>query len=144
MLISCENSGDNILDTDAELAGVWVDTVDALPKGYYVNELSFETNQFTEKTTSFGTYPGQDNNTISGWFIRTGSYNLKSNKIVFVVNETVSWDSFFGGDPITTMETGVIFENCVFNIENDILELNYITYPADAPEHTIRRYLKVE
>ncbi|TLX72410.1 hypothetical protein E9993_17910 [Labilibacter sediminis] len=144
LLSSCEKKDDDKLIDDNILIGTWVDTVNALPNGYYINELIFDSNtSFSEKSSAYGIYNGQDYNELSGWFVRTGNYGLVENKIEFTAKKVVSWDSFFGGDPVTTNETRVIFENSTFSINNDILELNYITYPADAPENTKRQYVKL-
>lgn len=143
LLSSCDKKDDDILIGDNVLIGTWVDTANALPNVYYINELIFDNNNsFTDKSSAYGIYSGQANNELSGWFVRTGNYELDKNKIGFLAEKVVSWDSFFGGDPVTTIETYVIFENCTFTINNNILELNYITYPADAPENTIRQYKK--
>lgn len=142
LISSCEKKVDDKLIGDDILIGTWADTENALSGGYYVNELIFDNSSFTEKSNSYGIYNEQDNNELSGWFVRTGNYELYKNKITFNAKEVVSWDSFTGGEPITTNESKVIFENCTYTINNNILELNYITYPADAPVNTIRQYKK--
>jgi hypothetical protein len=140
---SCEKRADDKLISDNLIIGTWVDTTNANPGGYYINELILNNNAtFTDKSSSYGIYNGQVKNELSGWFERTGNYEVNGNKISFVSKKVVSWDSFYGGDPVTNLETQVIFENCTFMINNNILELNYITYPADAPENTIREYEK--
>ncbi len=143
LLSSCEKKVDVKLINEKALIGTWADTVKASPNGYYINELIFDnTTLFTDKSSAYGIYNGQNNNELSSWFVRTGNYVLDENKINFNAKEVVSWDSFFGGDPVTTIKTQVIFENSTFSINNNILELNYIIYPADAPENTIRQYKK--
>ena len=143
LVFACDTKDDDILIGDNMLIGTWVDTVNALPNGYYINELIFDNNNsFTEKSSAYSIYSGQANNELSGWFVRTGNYELDTNKIGFLAEKVVSWDSFFGGAPDTTIETYVIFENCTFTINNNKLELYYITYPADAPEITLRHYKK--
>lgn len=142
---SCEKKDDDKLINDNELIGTWVDTVYAKPSGYRVYELIFNsTSSFTDKSSSYGIYNDQDNDELSGWFVRTGNYEVNNNKLKLISKKVVSWDSFFGGNPVTSSETQIIFENCTFTINRNILELNYITYPADAPENTTRRYKKLD
>ncbi len=55
------------------------------------------------------------------------------------------WDSFYvGSQPATVIKDGILYDNCSFKIKGDILELNYISYPADAPVNTIRQYKRVK
>lgn len=139
---SCENEED---DTPAGnlLTGRWVNTVEANPDGYYTDELIFNDDaSFTEKSNSYGIYDGQDDDELSGWYERTGTYQITGDQLSFVSDKVVSWDSFFGGDPVTRYETREIFEGCTFRISNNTLEITYIIYPADAPENTTRQYQK--
>jgi hypothetical protein len=130
---------------DVELIGTWIDTVPSLPAGYRVIELIFDNDAFfTEKSSSYGIYEGQETDGLSGWFIRMGRYSLNEGKINFLAEKVISWDSFFGGEPDTTFEEIAIFEDCNYIIQNNVLELNYTTYPLDAPENTMRQYKKAE
>lgn len=141
LVSSCNKKDNDILIDNNVLVGTWVDTVFALHNAYYINELVFNGNKsFTEKSYAYGIYSGQATDELSGWFERTGTYELDINKIEFLAEKVVEWDSFNGGEPVTTNETSMIFENCTFTVNNNILELNYITYPADAPENTTRQY----
>lgn len=97
--------------------------------GYYVYGLIFNNStSFLEKSSSHGIYRRQGKFELSGWFERTGYYELNDNKMIFASEKVVSWDSFFGGEPTTNFETQEIFENCTFKINDNILELNYTTY----------------
>jgi len=143
LFFSCEKRADELMINDNVLIGTWADTIKASPGGYYIYELVFDNNNsFTDRSGAYGIYNGQHNNELSGWYVRTGNYELAENKISFSAEKTISWDSFFGGNPITTNDKQVIFLNCTFKISNDTLELNYITFPADGPENTIAKYKK--
>lgn len=126
---------------DNSLIGTWVETVNATPSGYYVHELVFNNDlTFSDKSSSYGIYSSQGKNELSGWFIRTGNYDINNDKLNFISKKNISWDSFYGGSPVTVFKTQIIYENCSFKLNGDKLELNYTTYPADAPENTIRLY----
>lgn len=127
------------------LVGNWIDTETAQPNGSYVNELRFNNDlTFSSKSSSYGLYVGQGSNDLSGWFEYTGNYSICGDKIVFLSHKVVSFDSFYGGQAETQVKEMMLFENCTFYIKDDILEINYITYPADAPENTKREFKKVK
>ena len=143
LFTSCEKSAIDRYNNENLLIGTWTDTVNVYPRGYYVYELIFNNStSFLEKSSSHSIYSGQDKFELSGWFERTGYYELNDNNIIFASEKVVSWDSFFGGEPTTNFETQEIFENCTFKINDNVLELSYIIYPADAPVNTIRHYKK--
>ncbi|MFC2138445.1 hypothetical protein ACFLTE_09745 [Bacteroidota bacterium] len=140
----CEKNDDNNENNDNELIGTWIDTINVSPKGYHKYELIFDSNTlFTEKTSLYGIYDNEEDNELSYWLERTGVYELNENNIVFTAKRKISWDNFWGGDPDTSDITQVLFENCTYNVNNDILTLNYTTYPADAPVDTERQYTKI-
>ncbi len=142
MFFSCTEKDDQIAPVNSSLVGTWIDSVSVLD-GYYVNTLEIDNSgAFLDKSDAFGVYPGQTSSQLSGYFVRTGKFQTESNRIGFLVEKVVSWDSFFGGEPETTIESYTIFENCTFDVRDDLLELRYTTYPADAPEQTIRVYKK--
>ncbi len=146
-VVACSNyEGDEMpLYVESEIFGVWVDTVAAQPRGYYVNELAFSANgAFVSGTNFYGLYDGQAANELSGYFEYYGNYVLSAKNIYFVSKQTVSWDNFTGGNPVTTVKDEVIFESCTYKIDKNTLELSYITYPADAPVVTTRRYIRSE
>ena len=143
LFFSCNKKANDIITDDNVLIGTWADTVSSSPGGYYIYELVFDKyDSFTDKSDAYGIYNWQHNNELSGWYMRTGNFTSEGNKISFSTEKAISWDSFFGGNPITTTEKQVIFINCTFKISNDTLELSYITFPADGPENTIRKYKK--
>lgn len=127
------------------LVGNWIDTETAQPNGSYVNELRFNNDlTFSSKSSNYGIYGGQNPNDLSGWFEFTGNYSINSDKIGFISHKVVSYDSFYGGSPETKVQDQILFENCTFNIKDEILEINYITYPADGAENTKREFIRVK
>jgi hypothetical protein len=142
-LTSCNKKSDDRTIYENDLVGFWVDTIAAYPTGYYINKLDFDKyGKFTEASYSFGIYSGQAINDLSGWYVRNGTYTIEENKIDFLSKKVVTWDSFSGGEAVTTYDSYPIFEDCSFSITSDTLEIRYITYPADAPINTLRHYQK--
>lgn len=127
------------------LIGSWADTVSVTDGGTFVDELTLhESGLFTKIINSYGVYEGQDELDLSGWHILSGTFSQEGDRLNFQSEKAVSWDSFSGDDPIAKVEKQTIFENCTFTIHDDLLELSYITYPADAPEITIKVYRRCE
>jgi hypothetical protein len=142
---SCDKENNTLKDLNV-LSGTWRDSVVALPRGYYINELKVMNNStFTSKGSSYGIYNGQSANDLTGWFEYSGTFTLNSNNINFTSHKFTSWDSFYvGSQPQTKIQDQIIFENCTFKIEGEILEINYTTYPADAPVNTMRQYKRIK
>lgn len=128
-----------------EIFGVWVDTVALSPQGYAVNELDFSKNgMFVAATRNYGMHATQSVNDLSGYFEYYGNYVLTAKNIYFASKQNVSWDGSTAASPVTTQKDEVIFESCTYKISHDTLEISYLTYPADAPVVTTRKYIKSE
>jgi len=128
-----------------DIFGVWVDTVVLSPQGYAVNELRFSENgMFVSGTKNYGMYATQAANDLSGYFEYYGNYVLTAKNIYFASKQNVSWDGALTASPVTTQKDEVIFESCTYKISRDTLEISYLTYPADAPVVTTRKYIKSE
>jgi hypothetical protein len=146
LLVSCSKDENNLPDGgNSALTGTWTETAMAQPNGHFINELTFNNDStFSSRTTSYGVYSGQSQNDLSGWFEYAGNYSLNGTTISFISHRVVSWDSFYGGQPDTQIKDQLLFENCKYTIVDQVLEINYITYPADAPENTTRQYIKTK
>lgn len=128
-----------------DIFGVWVDTVVLSPQGYAVNELRFSENgMFVSGTKNYGMYATQAANDPSGYFEYYGNYVLTAKNIYFASKQNVSWDGSTAASPVTTQKDEVIFESCTYKISRDTLEISYLTYPADAPVVTTRKYIRSE
>jgi len=150
LFYACEDRDDDInIDNNiySALTGTtWIDTVFvSQDDSYYVDQLTFNDDEtFTAKFSSYGIYPDQSKNELSGWFVYTGNYTVSDDSLYFIANQVTSWDLFFNEDPETVHEPQVIFENCNFELHDGLLRLSYITYPADAPEITVRQYQSLD
>lgn len=135
LFASCSKQDDGLL------MGTWTNKHDALPNGYYVYELMFfNDSAFIAKTSSFGIYTGQAQDDLTAWFEYSGYYSQKVNKLCFFSNKYTFLDTFYGNQPHTIIKDEILFQNCTFKISNNILELNYTTFPADAPVNTVMQY----
>jgi len=131
------------LDVQNPAYGTWTDTTAMQPKGYYVTQLDLNSNgSFVLTSHTYGAYTNQTINDLSGYYEYYGNYVLSSRNIYFVSKQSVSWDSFTGGNAITTVKDLELFKSCTYVIKNDTLELTYITYPADAPVSTKQIFKK--
>jgi hypothetical protein len=133
------------IENESDIYGFWTDTVMADPAGYSVNGLTFRANgSFVAFTKGYGMYQSQDSSQISYSFEDQGSYVLSARNIYFLSKRQVSWDFMTQNTPTDTIGDRQIFEACTYNITGDTLTLNYITYPADAPQVTVRKYIRIE
>jgi hypothetical protein len=134
---SCERK------TDETLTGKWAYTTESKPRGYVINEITFNNDlSFIKRITWYGIYEGQDLDELSGWTEITGNFEVNENNLIITANKSVSYDSFFSTDPVTTIKTEILYTNCTFDIDEKTLELRYLTFPADAPVQTKCLYKK--
>ncbi len=145
LIVSCKKDDNNFPNENGSmLTGTWLETIMAQPGSCYTNQLTFNIDStFSSKTSSYGIYSGQGQNDLSGWFEFVGKYTRDGDSLDFISHKVTSWDSFYGGQPQTQLTDQQLFDNCRFTIHDQILEITYITYPADAPEKTQRQYKKV-
>jgi hypothetical protein len=139
LFLSCTKEDDGLLK------GTWTDKDAALPNGYYVHELKFfNDSAFISKISSYGIYIEQGPNDLTAWFEHSGYYSQNGNKLYFISHEYTFLDTFYGDQPQTQIKDEILFDNCTFNLSKDILELNYTTYPSDAPINTVRQYKRIK
>lgn len=131
------------LDIQNPAYGTWTDTTTMQPKGYYITQLDLNSNgSFVLATHTYGAYTNQSTIDLSGYSEHYGNYVLSSRNIYFVSKQSVNWDSFTGGNAVTTVKDLELFKSCTYTVKNDTLELTYITYPADAPVTTKQIFKK--
>lgn len=142
-LVSCEKQ-ENEPEISNELSGNWYDTVIARPMGYHLYELKLRNDfTFTSKLSMYGIY-NQNANELSAYFEWSGNYAVKSNRLILTSHKYTWWDSFYvGSQPKTEIKDDIIYDNCTFIVKGNTLELNYISYPADAPVNTTKQYQRV-
>ena len=111
----------------------------------HLYELKFNDDRtFTSKIRYYGIYSGQSISDLSGFHENSGNYVQDLNKLTLNSHQYTWWDSFYvGSQPKTVVKDEILYENCSFKITGDILELNYTTYPADAPVNTTRQFARI-
>ena len=122
---------------DSPLVGGWLTARENLhPMGSMTRYISFaENGTFLFATNSYGVYGGTE---LAGYTRTTGTYRIEGDRLICTATRVVSWDSFYGaGSPETVQNVNYSFlDQARFRIEGSFLIIDYITYPADAPEPT--------
>ncbi|MBN2766124.1 MAG: hypothetical protein JXR27_07085 [Paludibacteraceae bacterium] len=128
--------------TNNEIYGLWTDTIKTT-EGRYVYNLTFRPNgTFLSTTLGLGFYDKQEENEMSFYSDEQGNYVQSARNIYFLSKNTTEWDAFKNQPPVSNDTSKVIFESCSYEIIIDTLTLKYISYPADAPELTTRKYIR--
>ena len=140
---SCEN--ENIIISN-KLVGKWSYTAEVSPQGIIVYELVIDDNfSFLSKVNYFGTYAGHNNQDLSSWYEFSGRLEEGQNTLIFRTENYRWWDSFYDNMiPVSEESSLSLFEDCTYQITSNSLELTYLTYPADAPVKTKRKYKRIE
>ena len=148
IFISCEDKETTekiVPDFDQELVGTWIDSTDALPRGLIVYKLKINANKtFSSEIVMYGIYESDAPDDMSSWTELQGIVEQDMDSIYFLATTSKWWDSFYAMNPVNEDINSLLYESCTYSIEGNILELNYITYPADAPEPTIKTFIRKE
>lgn len=79
LFFSCKKNAFERFNNENLLIGTWTDTVKVYPGAYYIHKLILNSNaSFIEKSSLYS-ISGQNKFELSGWFERTGSYELNDN-----------------------------------------------------------------
>jgi hypothetical protein len=128
------------------LDGTWIASAEnASPSGWYQRSLIFgRAASFTSEFRSYGIYPGQPRDELSGYQRTEGTYEIQGNAILFHPLRLIEWDRFYGaGSPEQIREPypyGSIFDDARYELHGLQLTLHYTVYPADAAEPTATIY----
>jgi len=70
-----------------------------------------------------------------------GTYQIQGDKLKITTTEKLEQEQ---GKPVQRTATNyTLYENATFSITGDILKLNYISYPADAPVNTPAKFRRL-
>lgn len=133
----------------SSLVGTWVaDAENASPSGWYQRSLTFKaTVSFTSEFRSYGIYPGQLRDELSGYQRTEGTYATEGNRLDFSAARLVWWDRFYGADPRERISEpypyGTIFDDARYEMNGRQLTLHFTIYPADAPEPALLVFTRV-
>jgi len=119
------------------LLGGWITAREDLhPTGSMTRYISFaEDGTFLFATNMYGIYGGSE---LASYTRTTGTYRIEGDRLINTATRVATWDSFYGaGSPETVQNVNYSFlDQARFRIVGSVLILDYITYPADAPEPT--------
>ena len=141
-ITSCTSS----TSSEASLIGNW-SVSESLSPGHYTTQLTFAGDgTFTDAVRIFGSYGGQSNNDLSSYSIMSGTYKVEGDKLQTNITHTVVWDRFYGANSPETVQTVniTVFDQTHFRIVGQMLTLDYLSYPADAPVPTTKSFIRVE
>lgn len=80
---------------------------------------------------------------LTGWTEINGSYEVELDSVYMRNEEIEYWSKLFG----PTVKTELVYKqdlNSRFQIANNVLTLDYISYPAEAPIKTQMNYKRVD
>jgi hypothetical protein len=123
------------------LLGTWSTTPQELgPTGWSQSHLFFGKSSFIFEVRNYGTLPGQARDDLSAYVRTSGTFSVDGNRLIFHPFRLVTWDGFYGAQsPEVVQEPypyGDLFDQARFTVNTDVLHLEYLSYPADAPVTT--------
>ena len=120
---------------DSPLLGGWITSRENLhPTGSMTRYISFaEDGTFLYTGNSYGIYGGTG---LAAYTRITGTYRIEGDRLICIATREATWDSFYGaGSPETVRNVNYSFlDQARFRIVGSFLLLDYIVYPAEAPE----------
>ena len=146
LILSCEKESSDLID-DLGLVGKWKETIDAQPQGLLIYDLTLNNNAIISlKISHFGVYFGESDQDLSAWSEFSGSFEQEDPNFLILKSQRYTWwDGFYDMvNPIIEESNTLVFENCTYKIKNNVLELTYTTYPADAPIETKKELVRVQ
>jgi hypothetical protein len=137
------------VDAPAQLVGTWQSPLAALsPAGAMQTTLRFGADgEFVADVRSYGLYPGQTAGELSAYSHVTGTYATAGDALLIEPTELAWWDRFYGPESpeqvVAPYPYGDIYDQATYQVRGEVLTLQYITYPADAPEPTTAIFRRV-
>jgi len=131
---------------DDPLLGRWSTDRSALnPAGSMQSHLTFSKDgSFVAEHRSYGVYPSQRAEDLSAYWRTSGTYVLEADRLNFLPKSLASWDRFYGPHSAELVETpypyGTLYDDARFKLQDSVLTLRYLTYPADAPVPTLQTF----
>jgi hypothetical protein len=120
------------------LVGAWISQRETLhPSGTLTRYIGFsDSGTFTYVTNMYGIFPGQSATTLSAYTQTSGTYEIDGDKLVLTAKRIATWDSFYGAGSGERVEqvNRVLLDEARFRIVASTLIVDFVSYPADAPE----------
>lgn len=125
------------------IVGSWTIREDLHPTGYLNRVLDFSADgTFSFSNTSYGVYGGSS---LSGYTKMSGTYEIDGDRLAMTVTRTAVWDSFYGQSSAERVDETrhSVFDQARFRVVGPVLILDYISYPADAPEPATMSFMSL-
>ena len=151
LLYSCEKIIE-INNHEEDLTGEWRHT-DIIPSGphetgykYFdvVSTISFETDAKYALEIDYYGFKDENPNEIIGSSKTLGNYQIRADSVFIKSLQNTSWEKEFNPEPYTVLYEDAKSSGSRFEINDNILTLYYISYPADAPVQTQMSYERVD
>jgi hypothetical protein len=139
LTLGCSDSTE---PASGDLVGQWATAPqDLQPNGWYVSNFTFGADgAYLSDSRSYGVYPGQPRDELSGYTRFEGVYSVRGDSVFRELRRQVTWDRFYGASsPEWVVDlTGVPYykSGARYELRGPVLILHYLTYPADAPVET--------
>jgi hypothetical protein len=118
------------------VVGRWVRQENLQPMGRMTRLLVFRNDgTFSLATDMYGIYGGTG---LAAYTHTSGTYEIDGDRVICTATKEVTWDSFYGRTSPETVRqiNSVVFPEARFKVAALTLTLDYLSYPADAPEPT--------
>lgn len=151
LLYSCDKVAEVNFQQE-DLIGKWQRT-DVVPSGlseadfrYFDMELNYSFNEdgtCSYKVNFYG-FKDEDPDEIIGQSENIGTFEVKGDSVFIKDLQNTSWEKGFNPEPDTIHFEGAASYGSRFEINDNVLTLYYISYPADAPMQTQMSYERVD
>jgi hypothetical protein len=125
-----------------DLVGRWRSEPETLSPGGSMDQLFVvgRDGRTEEQVTSRGVYPDQTPDQVSAQVVLFGRIAVRGDKFVIHPDSEVTHDVFYGPSNRSVRRdfTGCPLDSVRYAVRGDELHLEFVTYPADAPELTRR------
>ena len=142
--VSCSSATEP--SRDDRLVGRWTtDRSDVSPAGSMQSHLTFSKDgSFVAEHRSYGVYYGQRADALSSYSRTRGTYVVEADRLYFTPKSLASWDRFYGPNSAERVQKpypyGKLYDDARFQLQDSVLTLLYLTYPADAPVPTLQTF----
>lgn len=128
ILMSCSKDKTE-KDPVKEIEGTWMESS---IHASLINYLEFH---------SDGTFSSTYKNSNESATVISGTYSVKGDSLkVHVAKQTTKVN---GQSDAFALDDNDVYDKCTFKIKDNVLSLNYISYPADAPVKTNAVFIRV-
>lgn len=149
----CTGATEPVTAVPSALVGTWEgDTSRHTPRGTTTVSLRIETSgRFEYGVRTTGLYPSQAPDELTSRSREVGQLNTVAERALFrsdsvyVLNFPDRTESARVVVPTAGgFGNATLFDGATFTVRGDVLELTYLSYPADAPVQTSRRFVRVK